>query len=686
LKAALSGREPLEKQLKERPLLAKVVVSRVELDELPAPLRVPGLRGAVRLEGTVRGSASAPVGSLAVRASDLRFAVGDRGEPVDVCGTAEYAQESGAFNLGAEVFLPGSFELSRAPCNGRRIASVQFRGQAPFDFERGVPAWSGTASANLESLPLNAVPQLAEARMTGMASGTLVLDRSGEQPRASAELQLADVKVDQLAIGNGTLKLRSDQKSARVDFAVQRGQTSLSGSLKSGLSWASQLPALDAAQPIDIAVRATKLEASALEPILSDFVSELRGNLDGDLSARLEPLAPGEDTRRIDQVSGTLALSDGALVLTGLGFRLREVEFTATAKRDGKTTLVDVPNLKANAGAKSRNLAAHLILRLAGFDIVSGSGSFEVNSLPLVVDGITRANADAKVNRLDIKRTDDLVKVDVPFEWLHIRLPNEEPRQLIELNENERITVLQPIAEPVGNRDENAIPWQFSIHLGGDASVKRGAQLDLPITGDPNVTLAAGLGVSGSIMLPRRGAVQILGRMFQIEGGAVVFDTPDPKDPRLDVRATWRSSAGDTLFMYVSGTLSKPKVQFDRPLADAIALLAGTSNTNEGGLGDANIGFTALDQLLADTPLARVQLRGKDSGETGKGAIYTAAYRASDRVVVEGNYQSAASTASNQTAGGVGAAVDYRMTKTVSVRAQLGTIGTGVDLVYQYRY
>jgi hypothetical protein len=34
----------------------------------------------------------------------------------------------------------------------------------------------------------------------------------------------------------------------------------------------------------------------------------------------------------------------------------------------------------------------------------------------------------------------------------------------------------------------------------------------------------------------------------------------------------------------------------------------------------------------------------------------------------------------------VGAAVDYRVTKTISVRGQLGTIGTGVDLVYQYRY
>ena len=57
-------------------------------------------------------------------------------------------------------------------------------------------------------------------------------------------------------------------------------------------------------------------------------------------------------------------------------------------------------------------------------------------------------------------------------------------------------------------------------------------------------------------------------------------------------------------------------------------------------------------------------------------------------MIVEGNYQAA--SASNpgdaNTMGTVGAAVDYRMTKTVTVRAQLGTIGTGVDLLYQYRY
>jgi hypothetical protein len=681
LRAALSDKEPLLEQLQKRPLLAKLVVSRLDLDSLPSPLRQPGLRGVVRVEGTVRGSMSAPVASLGVRASDLRFTPGERAEPLDVCGTAEYAQASGAFNIGAEVFsLPGGLTTSRSPCSGRRIANVRLTGRAPFDLEHGFPAWSGTALATLEALPLATIPQLADARVTGSASGTLLLDRSGQQPNASAQLQLGNVRMDRLEIGNGSIKLRSDAARAHVDFQVQQGPASMKGTIDTGVSWASQLPALDDAQPIDIALSAAKLEASVLEPFLSDFVTELRGTVNGHVNARLEALLKGDEARRIEQVGGNIKLSDGAFVLTGLGFRLRDVDFTANAQKDGKTTLVDVPDFMATAGTKRKNLRSHMTFRLAGFDIVSGSVSLNVKSLPLVVDGITRANADIDISRLTITRDDARILVDVPFDTLVARLPGESSRNLIQLDENENITLLQPVAEPKAARDEASIPWQFAIHLGNKAKLERGEQLDLPITGDPNVVLAAGLGVTGSISLLRHGSVQLLGKTFVIEGGAVVFDTPDPADPRLDVRASWRSATSDTLFMYVSGTLSHPKVQFDRPADQALALLRGGADT-----GTTDIGFGVLDTLLADTPLARVQLRGQDSKDTTKGATYTAAYRIDDRIVVEGNYQAAGATQSDAAAT-VGAAVDWRLTKTVSLRGQLGTIGTGVDLVYQYRY
>ena len=682
LASALAEKEPLLQQLKNRPILAKVVVNRVELDSLPQPLRIPGVRGAVRVEGTLRGSLREPVASLGVRASDLQFKAGDRGTPIDVCGTAEYAQATSAFNVGAEVFVPSGGQPNRQPCDGKRVANIHLTGHAPFDAKTGIPTWSGTAFATLEAMPLATIPQLAEARVTGTATGTLLLDRSGQEPNASAQLQLAELKMDRLDVGDGTLKLRSDATRARVDFQVQHAQAVVSGGVNAGVSWASGLPAIDDAEPLDVSLSATKLEAAVLEPLMSDFVSELRGEVNGNVNARLEALAKGELSRRVGQVGGRLKLTDGSFVIAGLGFRLRDVDFTANAQRDGKTTLVDIPDLAASAGAKVQNLKASMQFRLAGFDIVSGSGRVRVNGLPLVVDGITRATADARIDELTINRNADRILVDVKFASLVARLPGQSSRELTSLDENANVQLLQPVGQPKATRDAAAIPWQFAIHLGDQAKIERGVLLDLPVTGDPNVVLANGLGVTGSVMLQRRGAVQMLGKIFTIEGGAVVFDTPDPADPRLDVRASWRSPDGDTLFMYVTGTISKPKIQFDRPQDQALALLLGGSDN---GTGTANIGVGALDTLLADTPLARVQLGGRESSDSTKGAIYTAAYRASDRIIVEGNYQAAGTTDAGQ-AGNVGAAVDWRLTKTVSLRGQLGTIGTGVDLVYQYRY
>ncbi|HKY37788.1 MAG TPA: translocation/assembly module TamB domain-containing protein [Polyangiaceae bacterium] len=678
-KAALEQKQPLVEQLRTRPLLAKVVVSEMQLDDLPGPLRLPGVRGAVRLEGTVRGSVNDPTASLSVRATDLRLSATDRAEPVDVCGTAEYAKVSGAFNVGAEVFLPSGLDLRGGACNGKRIANVRLSGTAPFDLQRGVTEWSGTALAALEGMPLAVIPALADARMTGSATGTINVDRSGALPIASAQIALSDVRADRLSVGSGHVNLRSNGNRARAEFDIQHGQAAVSGRIDAGLSWTTGLPALDDAQPIDTAVHASRLEASVLEPLLSDFVSELRGSVGGNLSARLEPLANGEESRRIEQVGGQITLQDGAFVLSGLGFRLRDVRFTANARRHGRRTLVEIPKLLASAGTKSQNMEANLWLELEGLDIASGRGSVNIDKLPLVVDGVTRAYADAELS-LDVKRQPEWMFVDVRFKDLTAELPQEAPRDLIELNDNPNITVVQPITQPKGSRNQDELPWHFVLHFGNDARLERGELLKLPLLGDLNVTLAQALGVTGTVFLERGGLVRLFGKLFVIESGGVIFDTPDPKDPRLNVQASWRTPAGDQLFVYVTGTLSKPDLHFDRPESEAFALLLGTE------AGDASsLGFSALESLLSDTPLARIQVR-KSSGEEGAtGDTYTAAYRWNERVIVEGNYQAAESTDSEET-GNVGAAVDVRLGKNWSVRGQLGTIGTGVDLVYQYRY
>jgi hypothetical protein len=681
LQAALSGKQPLLEQLQTRPLLAKIVVNRLDLDTLPDPLRVPSLHGAVRVEGTVRGTARAPITSLSVRASDLRFSAGDRTEPIDVCGTAEYEKASGAFNVGAELFLPGGFDVRPTPCSGKRIASVHLNGQAPFDFEHGFPAWTGTALATLEQLPLQTIPGFADARVTGNASGSLQLERSSSRASASANLQLNDVRVDRLAMGEGKLRLRSDGDQAHATFEIERGPAVASGSIDAGVTWASQLPALDDAQPIDISLAGTRVEASLLSPFLADFVGELRGTLDGNVKARLAALATGQAGREVEQVTGQMALRDGSFVLTGLGFRLREVGFNATAKRDGKTTIVTVPNFVASAGGKSRSLQANMSFRLLGFEIVSGTAKLHVAQLPLVVDGVKRADANADADLILVRKPEKML-VEVVFDELIARLPEAESRQLIELNENPSVTILQPIAEPKGQRADDDVPWHFVIHLGNKARIERGTAMDIKVAGDPNVVLAQDLGVTGTIFLKRGGAMVLYRKLFVIETGGVIFDTSDPKDPRLDVQASYRTSDGDTLFVYVTGTLTHPEVKFDRPREQAMAVLL------KDDASATNLGIGVLDTLIGDTPLARVQLRTQDGSETGDATTYTAAYRVNERFVVEGNYRagSGGDNAPGDAVPGASAAVDWRVGRNVSVRGQLGTIGTGVELVYQYEY
>jgi hypothetical protein len=685
LAAALEGREPLLAQLEQHPLQSKLIVSEIDLETLPDPLRHPGLRGTVRLEGTVRGTARAPVVSLGVRASSLYFGLGDRGEPIDVCATAEYAKANGAFNVGAEAFLPpaGNFELRNGACSGKRFATARWAGLAPLDPKRGYVGWSGSLLASLEDMPLTVVPQLARANMTGAVSGRVLLDRSEAEPRASAELALKGVKVDRLAVGDGSLGLRTSDKRARAEFSLQSGGSSVDGEVNAGLLWSTDLPEVDAAQPIDVALRARRLQASVLEPILDEYVAELRGLVDGNLRVRLDPLAPGATARELSNLGGQVALSDGSFLISGLGFRLREVSFNATATRDGQRTQIDIPaflaTASANADARIRNLSAYVRLQLRGFELDGGQARVSLKALPLVMDGVTRATADANF-LVDLQRRPEKMFAAITFQDLHAKLLKQSTRELIELKEHPNVTVVQPLSEPKNRRDDEDVPWHFVIHLGENAKVERSGMLDVRLTGDPNVVLAQSLGVTGSIFLRRGGAVQMLGKVFVIEGGGVIFDSADPKDPRLDVQASWRTPDGDTLFVYVAGTVSKPKLRFDRPDEQAWAMLLG---------GDASdITLTALDTLLADTPLAGVQVRKTASeNEDDEGAIYTASYRLGERVIVEGNYQEAQATGvDSTTAGGVGASVDWRMTKNWSLRGQLGTIGTGVDLVYQYRY
>ena len=127
-----------------------------------------------------------------------------------------------------------------------------------------------------------------------------------------------------------------------------------------------------------------------------------------------------------------------------------------------------------------------------------------------------------------------------------------------------------------------------------------------------------------------------------------------------------------------------------RSEAEIQALLLGGGASESGDAQGAGVGYGAdfVSELLADTNLPHVELRtgSETAAEDRRYATYTAAVQISDEVWFEGSYK--ALSASEQTDDGdaLTGTVDWRFRRDWSLRTELGTLGTGVDLLWQYRY
>jgi autotransporter translocation and assembly factor TamB len=150
----------------------------------------------------------------------------------------------------------------------------------------------------------------------------------------------------------------------------------------------------------------------------------------------------------------------------------------------------------------------------------------------------------------------------------------------------------------------------------------------------------------------------------------------------------------------VAGTLKEAKVSFtsDPPRSEPeiMALLLGgpaTTTDDEGAgagataAGTAAVGgaFPVINELLADSPLGRVEFR--TATYEGRSS-YTAAVRVTESVWFEGTYRSRETDQNSPSAEtpDVSGTLDWRFRRNWSLRTEIGTLGTGLDLLWQYRY
>jgi len=676
--------------LAHEPIVATAIVDGRPLAELPAWIRPSGLTGTLRAEASLRGSVAEPMLALKGALGGLTLDDSPDARAFDVCGTLQYDPLAQRLGLGAQAHLIGNASV---PCSGARVAVARATGNIdPPALLRGERGFDGDAELGFEDLPLELLPPLAEAGMTGRVRGAVALREGGDLPVLNARLKLADVSVRRIPVGTGELSVRSDGRALTAGLTLARGEGTLDADAHAAVAWDRTVPRLDRSEPLAAEVSLHGIDAALLSPIVGSVLSDLSGRLDG--SARLT-LAP-EGAKPVPgavatELTGQLALANGALQLSGLGMRLSNVKFAATADKRGARTVIAVRGLSAASGAKYDNVAASADIYLEGLKLVDARANVNLRQVPLLIEGVSQATLSGGA-ALELFPDRNPILVAIQLHDLTAVLPRSSGRTVLAIDDNPDVVVKQPLREPARGARAGALGWQLAFDLARKVKLQR-ADMEIPLKGRPVVTLADGTSVTGDLELLSGGRVELLGKGFIIESGEVHFDTEDPADPHLRVLSSWRAPDGTNVYVEVGGTLREATLRLssDPPLSPAeiqALVLGGSADGGDARAAGVGYGADFVGELLADTPLKRVELRtgNETSADERNYLTYTAAMPVSENVWVELSYKNLESNSPAEHTDAASATVDWRFKRDWSLRTEAGTIGTGLDLLWQYRY
>jgi TamB, inner membrane protein subunit of TAM complex len=714
LQAAKKHPEKLLAQLYTTPLVAKAVIEDRPLEELPTPLVPKGVAGRLRTEASLRGTLERPIFSDKTELYRLRFGGSQRDRAIDLCAQVDYDKSSGQYGARGELFLPS--DATRA-CKGARVA--QFSGAGRAEWAKLVSsdlsadaAWTGTAGLSLEGLPLDVVPALAEAGFDGKVLGAVMFDRRQALPQMFAQLEIRDVVAARTRLGTAAIQARTDGRTLSAKVTVTEHLGKLDGDVQTAVNWQGVVPNIDDTRPISAHVNASDVDAVILSPFVRDVLSEVGGKLDASLTAILTPeLDANAEQHWTGSLSGPFSLREGTLQLAHLAMRMKNVRFSAHANANANSTNIGVDSLSAAAEAEKDNVWASGNLQLQGFRLAKANAHVKLNGVPLLIEGVTVATLTGGMNdtkqliSIDLERKPSEIFVALNVPQLNAELPKSGSRTLIALGDNGDIQVAQPLTEPRKAADGASLPWRMKFDLGAKVKVTR-ADLFLPLTGAPEISLGDELKVNGNLELIAGGRLNLPGlpRPFTIESGTVAFD-PDgePSDPRIAVQAICEAPQV-TVRAKVSGTLNKAQIDLedvdDPSVTDSGVILAKllntpTDETNAGSTGSpaaAGLGAGAGllgAQLLANTPLANLQIKAGSETTVDQSSYqtYSAAYPISDTIWFEGSYKTLQGDPSGaNSTNAVSGTVDWRFRRNWSLRFELGNIGTGTDLLWQYKY
>jgi hypothetical protein len=685
----LPNAEQVEEAIQEAELTMAMTVPKRELRDLPAPLsNWSGLDGNLEIRSVIRGTVNAPLIEGNIELRELRGSATSLTEPVGLTTKVRYEPATGTL----EGQLVGQTK-------NQQIASGSVH--VKFSDSSKTEAWTGRVQLLFDDAPLSLIQPLKLERMDGLLRGAVVFDRIEAIPEVRADLRVRRLSFLEQPLGDGQLRATTNGSvlSADAEFDDDFGtlRVYLEGKVES-TPWALQLASLS---PLNLRVEASRYDAAVLAPAFEGVLTDLRGALEGKLQAEVRIPEHGDDTVEAT-LTGNMRLTSGAMTPASMGLRLEDVDLDLEVAPAGGYNVVKLTNIRAKARSEVHNLKGKGVLYFRGFELAEGKLSLSQSQLPILSDGVKLADLTGQLT-LGLKKEKDQLTVDLDVPELEANLPTSTDRELIELKENDTITVIGP-AKPKSDSKPDAaeagLPVVVRVHLGPRVRVKS-SFASVRLEGEPIVRFDDELSIKGQIGLAQGGRLEVLGRVFIIDHGSVFFDDEGIANPLIDTSATWRASSGVLVRASLTGRAHNPRLEWssDPPIAGGepaiMALVLGGGTSSQAGNSGIAYGAAAINQVLGQSGVRGIEITaGHESQSDGQVArlsdrgwnSYAAAVQISEEVWFEGKYTRETGGSVVEQRYGFSGTVDWRFHPSWSARTEVGTLGLGLDLLWQYRY
>jgi translocation and assembly module TamB len=433
----------------------------------------------------------------------------------------------------------------------------------------GAVDFNGTQSlvATVENLQVGPIADLVGYRgLGGTLSGTVDLTGPATAPVLDSRLRF-DVRSEGEAVGTMRLRAAYDSLDARLDGTLTHTEGStlrLQGDVPVDLRLARPAPADLGSRPVRLDLEAEQFALDWVDPFVAPSLAR---DVRGALTAR----ATMRGTRAQPDLEGRLTLRDGRLMVPRLGLTYREIDADALLDED------EVRLTRATMASTSGSAQAEGVISLADLTL----GEYDLSIRATNFTAIDTREYDARVDSdLSLRGTTrrPALSGDLTVETGEVIYTADSESELasVQLSERDQQVLEQRFGLRVTADDTTTFSYYEATAMDLNVEIERNTwlrsranpKMDIQFSGNLNLAKEAmdAAQVFGTInVVTERSRIEQLGKVFQIEEGALTFNGP-MGNPSMNIRAVYEPEARESqgsevrIVLDVSGRPDDPRL------------------------------------------------------------------------------------------------------------------------------